>query len=239
MMGKRTRDDVRAEVVRRTRAGEKQKQIARAMRLCKGTIAKIERENNLQRHPGFIPTRQQEKQVIKLFRAGFGAPYITTMTHVPGHIVYEIRDRHGLRRAPDTAYARYNFAAPQLRSIRRAIRQSERRIAREFGVTHSWLRQFRRTMWNNTGGQHWRRKKVIAPQEMSAPEFVGKVFNFALRPGATLSGDDVKKAAEILLNLRTEVYGRPQDEPAYFRELCGCVASRLGVVATAESGWVH
>jgi transcriptional regulator with XRE-family HTH domain len=240
MMGKRTPDDVRAEVVRRTRAGEKQKQIARAMRLCKGTIAKIERENSLQRHPGFVPTRQQEKQVIKLFRAGFGAPYITTTTHVPGHIVYEIRDRHGLRRAPGTAHARYNFAAPQLRAIRRAIRQSERAIAHEFGVTHSWLRQFRHKMWSNSGEQHWRRKKVTAPQEpISAQQFVEKVFNFELRPGAILADGDVKTAAQMLLQLRTEVYGKPHDEPAYFRELCGCVASRLGVAPTSETGWVH
>jgi len=236
MMGKRTPDDVRAEVVRRTRAGEKQKHIARALRLCKGTIAKIERQNNLQRHPGFVPTRQQEQQVIKLFRAGFGAPYITTMTHVPGHIVYEIRDRHGLRRAAGTAYARYNFATGQLRAIRRAIRTAERRIAHEFGVTHSWLRAFRRTMW--TGEHNPRRKKLTATQEtMTAEQFVSKLFNFALRPGVTLSNDDVKKAGTILLQLRTEFYGKPQNESEYYRGLCDAVAAHLG--CATENGWVH
>src|SRR5713101_2194367 len=96
MMGVRTPDATRQEILKRTRAGEKQKQIARAMRLCKGTIAKIERESGLQRHPGFTLTAKKEKQVIALFKAGFGQPYITKATGVPPHIVYEVRDRNGL-----------------------------------------------------------------------------------------------------------------------------------------------
>ncbi len=236
-MGKPTSDALRQEILKRTRAGELQKHIARALRLSKDTVGKIQREHGLQPYPGFTLTAKKEKQVIALFKAGFGQPYITKTSHVPGHIVYEIRDRHGLRRAPGTAYARYNFAAPQLRAIRRAIRTAERRIAHEFGVTHSWLRQFRRTMWSNSG-EHSRRK-LIEPQEtMSAEKFVATYFQFAARPGVTITGADVKTAAEMLLKLRTEFCGKPQNESEYYRGLCDAVAAHLGVAAT-ESGWVH
>jgi len=238
MRNRKVTDAERAEILRRTRAGQKQKQIAQSLRLCKGTVAKIERENGLQRHPGFVPTRQQEKNVVALFKAGWGQPRIVKATGVPGHIVYEIRDRHGLRRAPGTAYARYRFTTPQLRAIRRRIRQSERAIAHEFGVTHSWLKAFRRGMWNNSGEQHWRRKKLAAPQEISADKFVETYFQFAPRPHAVLSADDIQRAAELCLKLRTEFFGKPADETEYLSGLRSAVAAHLGC-ATENGAWVH
>jgi hypothetical protein len=125
----------------------------------------------------------------------------------------------------------------ELRDIRRDIRVSERKIAAKHGVSHEWLKKFRHKMWDKEYTA--RLTEPQAQETISAEQFVENFFNFALRPGVTFSDLDVQKAGKILLQLRTEFFGMPQNESEYYRGLCDAVAHHLGVAATANNEWVH
>jgi len=238
------------EIIERTLRGEKQKDIAAAMRLSTDTIRKHQAAANLRPNQSFTATPEQKKEVFRLFAEGHGSPYISTQLNLPGHVAARVMRELGLRRTAGEQYARYDFPVEKLRCIRRAIRESERRIAKEFGVSHSWLRRFRHTMWSNTGDQHPRRRKLAAQpdpvgiffekaklERITAQEFVSTYFQFSPRLGVNITGADVKRGAEICMKLRTEFCGTPPNPDEYRRELCAAIAARLGV--EQPTAWVH
>jgi hypothetical protein len=137
-----------------------QKNVAKELRLSRWTIAKIQRELGLSPHPAEPLPKEMEKKVVELLnKKNYGAPKIAAELAVPQHKVQAIMEKIRHKKPQGTIGHRYHLGELELRAIRREIRRSEGAIAKQFGVSHAWLRRFRLRMWSNSGEQHWKRKR--------------------------------------------------------------------------------
>jgi hypothetical protein len=139
MMGKKTSPAQCEEILRRSRAGQKQKDIARTMRLCKGTVAKIERQNGLQRNPGYCPTPEQAQAVADLVRQGHGQPHICHVLGIPAGPVRELMAKFRGRQARGQTGFQYHFSKLEVRALKRDLRAAQRKarcaVAKKWDVT--------------------------------------------------------------------------------------------------------
>jgi transposase len=139
----------RARILALSAAGMRQQDIAKSLHLCKVTVG------NWQRKLGCSPNRraherlpvETEKTIVKLLRAGHGASYIAKHLVVSMAAVYKLKRRFHIERKPGQAGFRYHKTILELRSIRKRLRESEKTIAKEFGVSRRWLSGFRNSWW--------------------------------------------------------------------------------------------
>lgn len=92
-------DAEKKEIARRTRARERQSNIARDMGLTRQTVARAQREMGL-------PTRLvwPEKKIMRLFRKGWGGYRISKFLRVPANQVYAMAHRNGFHRSDNAGY---------------------------------------------------------------------------------------------------------------------------------------
>ena len=124
-------------------AGMRQKMICREVGLSKHLVRKVQREHNLLPYAaiGRLPPAISAR-ILELLRQGHGSPFIARALGLPGHKVREVMREHSFRRPPGQTGCRYKLSAEKKRAIRRAFREFEKRIAREFGVSTRWVERF-------------------------------------------------------------------------------------------------
>jgi transposase-like protein len=87
------------EIARRTRAGERQSKIARALGIGAPSVSRAQRAMGL-------PTRLviPEEQILELFRQGWGGCRISKALHVPVNQVFAVAHKNNFRRADKRGY---------------------------------------------------------------------------------------------------------------------------------------
>jgi hypothetical protein len=122
-------DQERKEIARRTRAGERQSEIARALGIGAPSVSKAQRSMGLPTHL-VIP----EKKILRLFKRGWGGYRISKALNVAVNQVYGVAHRNGFRRKDAVGYPtppenEANFIA--------AVRNRENyiiRLAKKYGI---------------------------------------------------------------------------------------------------------
>ena len=116
------------KIVARTRAGEKQVEIARRFGCCVHTIREVQRAAGLQLFRPLTP--EVEKEVVELLRRGIGQNRVSKLTRVSERKVRAIMRKHGIHHKvgglplPQEKHAR--IAAAVLRREDYCIRISEK-----------------------------------------------------------------------------------------------------------------
>jgi hypothetical protein len=87
------------EIARMTRAGIRQSEISRRLNIGRDSVSKAQRAMGL-------PTRLviPEKQILRLFRRGWGGHRISKHLHVPANQVYAVAHRNKFRRKDGVGY---------------------------------------------------------------------------------------------------------------------------------------
>jgi transposase-like protein len=129
-----------------------QKNIASELNISKHLVRKAQKEFGLLPYSMEPLSAEMEEKVLALFRQGHGAPHIAKVLNLPQHRISRVREEYLFRHAPGIVGHRYYLSVEAKRALRRAIRTSERKIARDFGVSRAWLSKFRHAMWNPKKG---------------------------------------------------------------------------------------
>jgi hypothetical protein len=142
-------DIQRARILALTASRMSQQNIGKSLGLCAVTVGNWQRKLGVSpnRRAGERLPRETERKIVKMLRAGKGAPYIVAQLAVPPAEVYKLKRRFKIERKPGQAGFRYHKTILELRAIRKRLRESEKTIAKEFGVSRRWLSGFRNSWW--------------------------------------------------------------------------------------------
>jgi len=135
------------EQIRALSARTKQKVIARDLDISVHLVRKAQKEFGLLPHSTEPLSAEMKAKVLNLFRERHGAPYIANALDLPQHRVTRVREEFKFTHPRGVVGHRYHLSVEKLRCIRRAIRESEKKIAREYGVSREWLSRFRHSLW--------------------------------------------------------------------------------------------
>ena len=124
-----------------------QKHIASELNISVHLVRKTQREFGLLPHSMEPLSAETKGQVLALFRQGHGAPYIAKFLNIPQHRVQDVREEYRFTHAKGIVGHRYHLTVKGKRAMRRALRESERKIAKQFGVSREWLSKFRHSLW--------------------------------------------------------------------------------------------
>jgi hypothetical protein len=122
-----------------------QKSIMAQTGLCRATVWAVQKELKLPQRPWHPPPlpRKIENKIVKLLKKGWGRRHIAQHLGIGEAAVKRIMGKIRHRKPRGAANCRYNFSAPECRAIRKALFDSETRIAQKFGVSRVWLSGFR------------------------------------------------------------------------------------------------
>lgn len=128
--------EIRQEILKRTRAGDLQKEIARELHLSPDTVRVYEARAGLRRNPGVVLSPAQEKEILQL-ATDHGQPYIADKLGIAPHAVRRVLQLHdrGARGH------RYHFSDVEKRAIRRDLREVRRAVAKKWEVTVPWIKE--------------------------------------------------------------------------------------------------
>ena len=221
-------------ILRLRKAGLMQKEICARTGLSKFLVSRELHRANMPMYKRVVVPLAAEERIVALLKRNCAQYKIAATLGVSPYMVLKVMRGHNYKRKPGTTGAKYNLDILTLRDIRRAIRQSERSIASEFGVSREWLSRFRRDMWSNAGERHWKRRKRT-PRMADIHGAIAALFDDGKIPaGAT---------AEILANatmlgipaLRNAT---PQARADFRKELLVALREKLSADEYAN-GWVN
>jgi hypothetical protein len=244
------------EIARRTRARERQSEIARAMHLTAPTVGKAQREMGL-------PTRLvvPEKKILELFEKGWGGYRISRHLHVPVNQVYAVAHRNHFHRADGAGYptpaeneARF-IAAVRNREdyIIRLARKYEigickaQRLAREIlatprfrpGLSQPALSSdFPQRHYDVALGAHQREEETLRLIVKSAIATFGRIPEDVA--GLTrLIAVCIEVSVEIFKREKPEVYLARHDQEKIVDFFMPKFLQTVTMLRTAQSGLVH
>ncbi len=135
------------ETIRRlTVAGHMpQQQIADKLRRTRHTIWKIQKELRLcQRVANREPLSENtKKKLVAMLRQNAGRIRIARDTGITVDKIDKIARSIRFRRRRGSVGCAYRLSPSEVRAIRRAVTQSERRLCKKFHISREWLRHFR------------------------------------------------------------------------------------------------
>ena len=135
------------EKIRALSGGMLQKHIASRLNISVHFVRNAQREFGLLPHSTEPLSAEMKRKVLDLFGEGHGSPYIAKALDLPQHRVEQVREEFRFRHPEGIVGHRYYLTTEKKRAIRRAIRTSERKIAKDFGVSREWLSKFRHLLW--------------------------------------------------------------------------------------------
>jgi glycerol dehydrogenase-like iron-containing ADH family enzyme len=140
------KEETRQQIQVFSAARMKQKHIAQQLGVSIYLVRKTQKEFALLPNSTEPLPPATQKQILTFLRK-HGAPTIARILGVPQHQIYRVAREAKFTRPPGSTGFRYRFTPEQLRTIRRAIRTSEARIAKKFGTSREWISAFRHRMW--------------------------------------------------------------------------------------------
>jgi hypothetical protein len=223
-------------------AGMPQRAVAAELRLHRDSVRKIQALENLRPYLGFVLSAQQKKTIRSLWKR-HGSPRISRATGIPKHVVEKFMRQEGHKKPFGAIGFKRHLTVEELRDLRREIRRNEAAIAKQFGVSHAWLRRFRLRMWNNSGEQSWKRKRR-AMNEFDYIKLVQHVTGGKLPDHSGFDARLVAAMVHCLVPENVPVEYRNRLTPAAWEKVRDSFAAHLAEAigtcrAAQESPWTN